>query len=165
MNRRAMLARWAAVAGAVALVAATTGLLGGCANESASGPPHIEFGRDVCDECHMIISEPRFAAAYRDAGGEPFVFDDISDMLANIAGGGQPADDMIWVHDYETEEWLDAPAAWYVSGQIATPMGGGIVAFAHEDEAQAFADEREGEILTWAEVTALDLSSTVHSAP
>ena len=33
-------------------------------------PPEILYGQDVCDECDMIISEEKFAAAYWTAAGE-----------------------------------------------------------------------------------------------
>jgi nitrous oxide reductase accessory protein NosL len=127
-------------------------VLGACGGGSSSGPPAIEYGRDVCDQCHMIISEARYSSAYRDADGEAFVFDDIAEMLAHIGAGTTPADDRVWVHDFLTEEWIAAPAAWYVRGSIETPMGGGIVAFTAEEDAQAFAQEREGDVLRWTDV-------------
>lgn len=152
---------------ALAVAVAVLTLAAGCGGESASGPPDIEYGRDVCDQCHMIISEPRFAAAFRDADGKPFVFDDISEMLVYLSTRELPAEDRVWVHDYETEEWLDAPAAWYVRGQIATPMGGGIVAFSAEAEARTFAGERDGEVLSWTEVLNQTTEPTMgsHSSP
>lgn len=136
-----------------ALALAVVLVLAGCGDGSSTGPPDIQFGRDVCDTCHMIISEPRFASAYRDAGGEAFVFDDLSEMLEHIAAAGEaPADDRVWVHDYGTEEWLDAPSAWYVLADVETPMGGGIVAFREETDARQFAGEHDGEVLTWPDV-------------
>lgn len=137
------------LAGVVAVLA-----LSACGGGSSSGPPQIEYGRDVCDQCHMIISEARYASAYRNADGEAFVFDDIAEMLAHIAAGTVPTDDRVWVHDFFTEEWIGAPAAWYVRGAIETPMGGGIVAFATQEDAQAFAQERGGEVLGWTDVLA-----------
>ncbi len=134
-------------------------ILAACGGGSSSGPPDIEYGRDVCDQCHMIISEARYACAYRDAGGEAFVFDDIAEMLAHISTRTAPADDRVWVHDFLTEEWIVAPAAWYVRGSIETPMGGGIVAFTTEADAEAFAQEREGEVLRWTDVLA-EMSGT-----
>lgn len=55
-----------------------------------------------------------------------------------------------WVHDYTTEQWLDASDAWYVrSPEIQTPMGGGIVAFAKREDADSLAAQRDGEVLRW----------------
>ncbi len=40
-------------------------LAAGCAQGTAEiKPPEIRYGEDVCVECKMIISDPRFAAAY-----------------------------------------------------------------------------------------------------
>ena len=47
----------------------------------ADGPPEISYGRDICIECNMIISEPRFAASYRLEGGETKSFDGIGELI------------------------------------------------------------------------------------
>lgn len=121
---------------------------------SAEGPPDIEYGRDVCADCGMIIEEPRFATAYR-AGDEEWLFDDMVDMLGHAREAGELASATFWVHDYGTEEWIAAPDAAYVSGPIATPMGGGIVAFAAPADADALAAEVGGEVLTWDDLVQL----------
>lgn len=55
-----------------------------------------------------------------------------------------------WVHDYDTEEWVDAATAWYVqSDTLETPMGGGVVAFAQRDEGDRFAADNDGTVLSW----------------
>lgn len=135
-----------AAAAALVLVAACGG--------SASEPPVIEYGRDVCVDCGMIIEEPRFAAAYR-AGGEERLFDDIVDMVVYGVESGEIGSAAAWVHDYGTEEWVAAPDAVYVSGPIATPMGGGVVAFADEPAAAALAAEVGGETLAWDDLVQL----------
>ncbi|MEI2650935.1 MAG: nitrous oxide reductase accessory protein NosL [Microthrixaceae bacterium] len=138
---------------ALALVAA----LAGCGGEAATGPPEIHYGRDTCAECHMIISEARFAAAYRDASGSPFVFDDIGDMIEHGRRAGVLDEITAWVHDYESEDWIDAPAAWFVKGgSVATPMAGGIVAFAGRSGAEQYIGDNGGELLRWAELTAAE---------
>ncbi len=138
----------------VLLVTVLIGALGACAGESASGPPDIVYGRDVCEECHMIISEARYAAAYREEGQDAFAFDDIVDMVTHGTRAGALAGADAWVHDYHSEEWIDARAAWYVAAAVATPMGGGVVAFEAEGDAQTFADEKEGRLLRWDDLVA-----------
>lgn len=127
--------------------------LSACSSGTASGPPEINYGRDVCDQCHMIISEARYAAAYRNAKGEPFVFDDIGDMMSHL--GPSNGDDAAnaWVHDYGSEEWIDVTDAWFVhSTDIETPMGGGTVAFTDRSDAERFAEENDGEVIEWAHI-------------
>ena len=53
------------------------------------GPPDIVYGRHICLECGMIISEERVAAAY-EWEGEDRVFDDIGDMLIHGKDAGEP---------------------------------------------------------------------------
>lgn len=146
-------ARVLALVLALALVLVTGVAVAGCGgDEAATGPPEIEYGRDVCTECHMIISEARYAAAARDADGEPFVFDDIGDMFTYAARTGIVDDGAFWVHDYDTEEWVDARTAWYVRSDLETPMGHGVVAFGAVEAAEAFAEGRDGEVLRWQDM-------------
>lgn len=136
------------------LAVAVLGFLLAACGGSASEPPEIEYGRDVCVDCGMIIEEPRFAAAYR-AGDEERLFDEIVDMLVYGVESGELGSAAAWVHDYGTEEWVAAPDAVYVSGPVATPMGGGIVAFAEGSDATALAAEVGGDVLTWNDLVRL----------
>lgn len=50
----------------------------------------------------------------------------------------------VWVHDYNSEEWIDAEAAFFVeSNAIKSPMGHGLAAFADKSAAEQFAAEVE----------------------
>ena len=120
-------------------------------------PPEIRYGRDVCAQCGMIVSDPRFAAAAATADGTMSIFDDIGDLLA-YRKANQPDWAAIWVHDYDTQEWLRAEDAWYLlSPGIHSPMGWGIAAFASEDAARARQGELGGELLRWEELLAREL--------
>lgn len=122
----------------VALLAAACG--GG---PSLDEPPEIRYGQDVCDNCNMIISEERFAAAYWTADGEARRFDDLGEMLAYMADNPEPIAST-WVHDLNSAEWLRAEDAYYVlESGIHTPMGSGIVSCKSEDEARALAFGQE----------------------
>lgn len=114
-------------------------------------PPDIRYGEDICDRCIMIISEARYASAYVTKSGEIRRFDDIGGMVAHE---DELREDVavFWVHDYETEEWLKAKEAVYVKSQQQTPMGFGIVAFAEREQAEAWADQHDGTLLTYADL-------------
>lgn len=127
-------------------------LLVAACGSTAESPPDIEYGRDMCEDCGMIIEEPRFASAYRLPDGEERLFDEVADMVLYAHGAGELDAVVAWVHDYETEEWIAAADALYVSGPIPTPMGGGIVAVATRDGAEALAAEVGGEVLTWTDL-------------
>jgi len=119
-------------------------------------PPDIRYGKDICDECRMIINEPRFSAGYITAKGAVRRFDDIGDLLAYHAKHGEEVS-AFWVHDYETEEWIRAESSVFVvadPARLPTPMGHGVVAFADRKRAEAFARQVGGEVLTWQDLLA-----------
>ena len=47
----------------------------------ASGPPDIQYGRDICVQCGMIINEEKFAAAYTLNDGTEKSFDDVGGLV------------------------------------------------------------------------------------
>ena len=136
-------------------------LMAGCSSPAAAnGPPEITYTRDICLECDMIISEPRFAAAYRLDDGEAKAFDGVGEMVKH----GRRTDDFArvsfaWAHDFNTEEWVLVEDAFFVAGgSVITPMGHGIVAFATEVAAVEPADQLGGMVMRWPEVRELPLS-------
>lgn len=136
------------------LIMAALAVIGGlasCSGGTASGPPEINYGRDVCDQCHMIISEARYAAAYRDTQGRPFAFDDIGDMMEHLDASEAVDTATAWVHDFESEDWIDVNDAWFVhSSDIETPMGGGTIAFTERTDAERHALDNGTEVVQWA---------------
>ena len=128
----------------LALLGAVLLLLVACGQSADTNtPPEIMYGQDVCDQCGMIISEEKFAAAYWTVDGEARRFDDIGGMFAYIAANPEEAASY-WVHDITTGDWIRAEEAYYVSdSDLMTPMGFGIAACATEDQAQALAYGKE----------------------
>lgn len=130
-------------------------LLAGCAVGSATpAPPEIRFGQDVCAACNMIISDPRFAAGYavevEPGRFQSLAFDDIGDMVSYLKDHQELKVVDLWVHDYWSEEWIDAETALYVvSPAIHSPMGHGVAAFAARNRAQQMADATAGAVFDW----------------
>jgi copper chaperone NosL len=130
-------------------------VLAGCAQGADEiKPPEIRYGEDVCVECIMIISDPRFAAAYTyevsPGRYENQLFDDIGDML--IWADKHPEHNVVawWVHDYNTKEWVEGTEAIYMfSHSLPTPMAQGTAAFAMLGPAQEMAAELNGEVFDW----------------
>ncbi|HMO94649.1 MAG TPA: nitrous oxide reductase accessory protein NosL, partial [Tepidiformaceae bacterium] len=119
------------------------------------GPPSIAYGSDTCAHCKMIISDARFAAAWRAPNGKTTRFDDIGCMTAMAAEGAPPAGTAFWVHSYLDESPLLADdATFVVTGTIATPMAYGIVAVATHSQASQLVTEAGGETTTWASLRA-----------
>ena len=122
--------------------------------QGAPEPPKIHYGEDVCSDCGMIISDARFASAYavetEPGRYESFIFDDIGDMLAHLQKNQTLKSVGWWVHDYNTEAWIDAASAFYVvSDQIRSPMNHGVAAFATEAAADTLAAQFDVKALDW----------------
>ncbi|MBB4304616.1 nitrous oxide reductase accessory protein NosL [Rhodobium orientis] len=115
----------------LALVVLVPLLLAGCFGEPETGPVKIRYGRDICDFCRMIISDPRFAAQIR--GGpkhKAYKFDDIGDgihFLEQQEWKDDPKVEFYVMNSEDAETWLDAYKAHYVRGQ-PTPMDYGYAA-------------------------------------
>ena len=128
-----------------------TALLG-CGPHGRETYPKISYGRDLCSECRMIILDPKFTATFSDVDGEIFKFDDIGCMRV-YEDRNHPKVKLMWVRDYESQQWLDGSKAFFVlSESLATPMGHGIAAFGAKDNALNFLKDGEGRIVSWEEM-------------
>lgn len=122
-------------------------------------PPEIRYGETECLACRMIINDPRFASGYTHEISkgryEGVPFDDIGDMLTYADGHPDHNIAAYWVHDYYTEEWLDAQDAFFVfSHQLETPMAQGTAATDSRTEAEELAAEYQGQVLDWEDLLA-----------
>jgi copper chaperone NosL len=114
--------------------------------------PEIVYGQDVCDECGMIINEARFAASYVTTTGEVRRFDDIGNMLFYVHKHREDVH-VYWVHDFNSEEWINAEKATLVlNPDLITPMAWSLAAFATEADAEAYVTEFGGTISNFAEL-------------
>lgn len=139
-------------------------LLVACQSQAdLSQPPEIFYGEDLCEECGMIISDPRFAAAYYTQNGDARQFDDIGGMAVHHAEH-QEGIAQFWVHDFETEEWIKAEQAYFVmSDQVHSPMDYGIVAFSDEIRAKEFASDINAMVMSFDAVfDSISDGSTTH---
>ncbi len=130
-------------------------VLAACSGEPTTPEPaKIRFGETICAECGMIISQPKYASSFAYAESEgrfkSLAFDDIGDMISYMRKHPELIPVGVWVHDYESEEWIDAEAAYFVeSSLIRSPMGHGIAAFADKAAAERLAAETGGKVLDW----------------
>jgi copper chaperone NosL len=125
-------------------------VLAACGDDvKASDPPELKLGESTCARCGMIISDERFASGMTFEDQDALLYDDLGEMIV-IIQSEDPHPDYTWVHDYDSREWIDATMAWYVaSDAIMAPMGSGVVAFAQQESAEAFAAANEGMVLDW----------------
>ena len=112
-----------------------------------SGPPEIVVDRTSCSHCTMLISEPRYAAAYQAPGADARVFDDIACLL-EAARADATSERRFWFHDGNDGEWIDGDTAVFVSSpQFRTPMGGSIIAYRDRTMAETSAVRYRGRVI------------------
>ena len=109
--------------------------------------PQIRYGEESCDRCRMIISEKRFASAYRTDDGILRKFDDLGCAVLHRAEQNEQVK-QFWVYDYGETDWLDKTEAFFVSSrELLTPMGYGIIAVKTKIQAQSLAENNNGQIV------------------
>jgi copper chaperone NosL len=132
----------ATVAGVAALPSSGAG---------ADGFPVIRYGAERCARCGMIIDDVRFASAWTAAHEANRHFDDIGCLVRDVAERPSLEGMRFLVHDYETEQWLDASSATFVvSTEVRTPMAYGIAAVATSAAAERLVREFGGGVTAWA---------------
>jgi nitrous oxide reductase accessory protein NosL len=93
-------------------------LLAAACSQPTSGPLSIAWGREPCAHCSMAIGEARFAAEVRLGPHELLRYDDFGCAIVWLEEHADSAEALeIWVMDQDREEWLDARAAFYRTGQ------------------------------------------------
>ena len=144
----------------IALVVLAGLLVSACSDPAAAnGPPEINYGRDICIECGMIIGDARFAAAYRLDDGTDLEFDDVGGLVLYGRETGELETAKVWVSDFDEEVLIDAETAYFVPTRgVVSPMGHGILAFADRDRAETAARELAGEVIDWDTVKALPVT-------
>jgi copper chaperone NosL len=116
-------------------------------------PPEIRYGEDI-SEMGMFVVDPRYTVAALPAETNKWLlFDDIGELFKYREAHASDEFQVMWVNDYQSEEWLEAEHAWYVeSRELNTPMGWGIAAFREKSAAEAMQQDIGGEVLAWDDV-------------
>lgn len=127
--------------------------LASCSNEQQVGPPDLYIDEDVCHLCGMIISEEKFSAAIVEVtpgGREPFLFDDIGDMIVHMDDLPDATTIEAYVHDFSSREWIVARNAWFTKSEsLSTPMATGLAAFSNKTDAEKHLEAFPGEVMDW----------------
>lgn len=111
------------------LLPAAAWLLGAC----APGPRPIAYGREACDYCRMVISDPRYGAELVTRKGKVHTFDSIECLAAYyLQARAAGTVHSVWVSDFARPGTLlaAADARFVRAGGPGSPMGMGLTAFA-----------------------------------
>ncbi len=103
----------------------------GCEKGDNQAPAKIQWDRDMCDRCVMVLSDRKHTLQLKDPNTRRvYKFDDIGCMVLwfneeNIEYKESVA---IWITDTNTGEWINAREAFYTTNNI-TPMAFGFSAY------------------------------------
>ena len=113
-----------------ALVVAGLGLALWRLAAAPEGPLEPAWDRVACARCHMLLSDPAFAAQLHTRAGEVRFFDDPGCLLL-FRAESEEASAQAWFHDSAGGGWLAEADTRFVPA-AETPMGHGYAAVAAE---------------------------------
>jgi hypothetical protein len=108
----------AAIAGVIAIVRGGTAI--------PDGVQAIEWNRQPCAHCQMLVGDPRHAAQLITADGDVLSFDDPGCALRYLEQH-HPTVHRLWFHHATAERWIPVDHVGFVVGGT-TPMGSGLLA-------------------------------------
>jgi hypothetical protein len=112
----------------VAVVVVVAALLRAAA--PPAGPVEPAWDRVACARCHMLVTDPAFAAQLHTERGEVLFFDDPGCLLLHRAESAETEPGAAaWFHDSAGPRWLPEAEARFVPAP-ETPMGHGFAAVA-----------------------------------
>jgi copper chaperone NosL len=127
-------------------------LLASCANSGKPEPVRIVLDEDSCVECRMAVSQQPFAAEVVKRDRIADYFDDIG-CLVYYARKGLPEGSAAYVVDFDTRDWVEAQAAFYVlSKDLPTPMSYGLGAFSTREAAETALNRWPGKVVGWEQL-------------
>ncbi len=145
------LKRRAATAALPSLLAVLTVSLPAC----KPTPLSINYGKDTCAECKMLLVDKHYGSAFITGKGKVYKFDDLN-CLMKFMDEHPETPGKAEVADFRAaNQFLSAGQAVYLKHEkLRTPMGSGVGAFANAEAARAVDAELGGggQTLAWREV-------------
>ncbi len=119
-------------------------------------PEPINYGKDACAFCRMVIVDVGFASELKTKTGKVYKFDSVECLAAFVLAGIVPKDKILamWVSDYAHKGKLIPvqKAEFLVSPRIKSPMGLNIAAFGNREDLEKAQSVFQGRVMTWNEV-------------
>ncbi|SMO48228.1 nitrous oxide reductase accessory protein NosL [Fodinibius sediminis] len=140
----------------ILLLTITSVLFVACSQE----PAEIHYGSDECVHCKMMITDNQFASQLVTEKGKAYKFDAIECMVAYRQQNQEELSGaLFYVSNYDQPgQWLNAREAQFVKSEVVrSPMGESLLAFPSKAEAENHVSEKPGNLLTWQEVSRIQL--------
>jgi copper chaperone NosL len=123
-------------------------------------PEPIQFGKDACQHCKMILMDNKFGSELVTTKGKVLKFDDVNCLLYYMKEyeitEAQLAH-MLIIDFNSPETLIDLKQSHYLkAGEIKSPMASNIAAFADVEIRNQYLQQWEGsEALNWMEINKL----------
>lgn len=120
-------------------------------------PEPIDYGRDECVHCKMVISDKKFGCELITQKGKIHKFDSIECLAAYYAGAAVPEIHSMWTIDFsDPGSWIKADQAHYLrSMNLPSPMGMFLSSYGSREKAEAMKNQLEGDLMNWQDVLSL----------
>lgn len=117
-------------------------------------PEPIEYGKDACEQCRMIIADERFGAELVTAKGKIYKYDSLECMVAHAAGMADKDIHSLWTVDFaHPRVLLPALQTLYLHApKLPSPMGLNVSSFASADDMRVVQEKYQGRQIDWDEV-------------
>lgn len=117
-------------------------------------PQPIDYGYDACHYCKMNIVDNQHAAETVTQKGKAFKYDAIECMIHDSKKRNENEIALFLITDYTIPgKLVDATQATYlISENLPSPMGANITGFENKYTAKQTQKEKQGTLLTWAEL-------------
>jgi copper chaperone NosL len=96
------------------------------AQQLPDGVQPIDWNRQPCAHCQMLVGDPAHAAQLITQDGDVLAFDDPGCALRYL-DEHHPKIHRLWFHHATADRWLPADEVGFLTGGV-TPMGSGLLA-------------------------------------
>lgn len=122
----------------------------------AQKPKPIDYGKDACSHCKMIITDPKFGAELVTTKGKIFIFDDLNcywDFRAQQQiDEAQIAHSVVFLFN-KPKAYVEASEACFLYADgIRSPMGSRIAAFSDQASCEKQNKKFKGQVMNWEAV-------------
>ncbi len=102
-------------------------MISACTTEQK--PQLIIYGKDVCENCHMVISDQRFGAQIVTKKGKLHLFDSVNCLHNYLKTHPESSQKIFFVDAIHKDQWISSEEAFFVNiSTLRSPMGAGIIA-------------------------------------
>lgn len=121
---------------------------------STTAPQDINYGKDVCEHCKMVIADEKYGAELITKKGKVYKFDSAECLIDLVTEEGQKIDtvgaQLFVVNFAKPATFINGRTAFYLKDkEYQSPMGGNIAPFDNEMLADNNQISPDAEILTF----------------